>query len=440
MNSQVPVPTRRLAWLVSALAIVAVLMPFGLWWSLIFLNSILAIVAFIDWRLCPKPSLFTVTRDLPTSISLGGVGTVVWQVRNNSGRAATVAISDDLAPSLNPRDRRALVPNVEPGANEEARTTLSPVRRGLFEPKTMTVRVEGPLGLIARQGQHEVPGTLRVNPRYKSRDTAELSISRSRVLEAGVRSTRGNGGGAEFDSMRDYTVDDEIKRIDWAATARTGHAIVRTYRVERNQQVMCLLDCGRTMAARIENEPRIEHAMDAVMMLTHVATRLGDRAGMVAFDTQVRAIVPPSHATSRLQAVTEAMYTLDPRLVESDYIQAFSATLSRYRRRSMLVLFTELAEQAVIESLLPALPLIARDHVVVVAAVTDPALLSWARAIPIDAGGVYQKAAAVAALEERRRVIFRLQRLGTTVIDAAPGRLAPLLADAYLKVKMNGKL
>ncbi len=134
------------------------------------------------------------------------------------------------------------------------------------------------------------------------------------------------------------------------------------------------------------------------------------------------------------------MYTLEPRLVESDYQGAFVATLSRFRRRSMLVLFSDLAEQAVTESLLPALPLIARDHVVVVAAVADPAVQRWATGVPLDAEGVYQKAAAIAALEERRRVTFRLRRLGVTVVDEAPGTLAPRLADAYLKVKATGRL
>jgi uncharacterized protein (DUF58 family) len=317
---------------------------------------------------------------------------------------------------------------------------IRPSRRGRFTPTELTLRVQGPLGLAARQGRRQLPGTLRVYPPFKSRDEAELRINKARILEVGLRSAQGRGGGTEFDSLREYSVDDEFRRIDWAATARAGKAIVRTYRAERNQTVLLLLDAGRTMAGRVEEVPRLDHAMDAVMMLTAVATRLGDRAGLVAFDSEVRAAVNPGHSRDQLSRVTEAMYRLEPRLVESDYRGAFAETLVRFRRRAMLVVFTELAEQAVTETLLPALPLIARNHLVVVASVTDPEVATWARSTPAEAGAAYRKAAATATLEARRRTVALLRGLGAVVVDAAPGRLAPELADAYLRVKATGRL
>jgi uncharacterized protein (DUF58 family) len=161
---------------------------------------------------------------------------------------------------------------------------------------------------------------------------------------------------------------------------------------------------------------------------------------MVAFDRDIRAVVPPGHGRQQLGRITEAMYALEPELAESDYRAAFSQALARFRRRALLVLFTELAEQAVAETLLPALPLIARDHVVMVASVTDPQVLAWARATPEEAPNAYRKAAASAALEERRRTTARLRGLGATVIDAPPGELAAQLADAYLKLKATGRL
>jgi uncharacterized protein (DUF58 family) len=194
------------------------------------------------------------------------------------------------------------------------------------------------------------------------------------------------------------------------------------------------------MAGRVDDVPKVEHAMDAVMMLTAVSTRLGDRAGLVAFDREVRAVVPPSHARTQLGQVTEAMYALEPRLDESDFLGAFTETLARFRRRSMLVVYTDLVEQALAESLLPALPLIARSHLVVVAAVRDPDVERWAQDPVTDDEHAYRKAAAQAALEERRRVRARLRGLGATVVDAPPRKLAPQLADAYLRVKATGRL
>jgi uncharacterized protein (DUF58 family) len=350
-----------------------------------------------------------------------------------------VAVADELAPSLGAGTRRVRC-RIRAGGVAEASTTIRPSRRGRFEVTTLVVRVDGPLGLGARQHSRAVPSVLRVYPPFRSRDEAELRINKARIFEVGLRSAQGLGGGTEFDQLREYSVDDEFRRIDWAATARTGKAIVRTYRAERNQTVVSLLDNGRVMAGRVDGVPRVEHAMDAVMMLTAVATRLGDRAGLVAFDRTVRAIVPPGHSRDHLGRVTEAMYELEPQLDESDYRGAFTQTLARFRRRTMLVIFTDLVEQAVGESLLPALPLIARSHLVVVASVQDPEVVRWAENDAEDATEAYRKAAAASALEERRRTAARLRGMGATVVDAAPGHMAPRLADAYLRVKATGRL
>ena len=434
-----PVPTRRLALLAALLSVVVLVLPLDLPWSLLVVDGALVALALADWLLAARPASLAVERELPDVLAFGGEGVVVWRVRNPTGRRVVLTLADELAPSLRAERRRATLV-LPPGGGASAATTLRPGRRGRFEIGELVLRVEGPLGLAARQAARQLPAVLRVHPRYRSRDEAELRINRARLLEVGLRSAQGRGGGTEFEALREYGVDDETRRIDWSATARAGRAIVRTYRAERNQTVLCLLDTGRTMAARVADVPRVEHAMDAVMMLTHVASRLGDRAGLLAFDSDVRSVVPPGHGPAQLGRVTEAMYALEPELVESDYRGAFTAALSRFRRRALLVLFTELAEQALTDTLLPALPLILRDHLVVVASVTDPEVAAWAAARPDDADGAYRRAAAVAALEERRRVVARLRGLGATVVDAPPGELAPRLADAYLRVKATGRL
>jgi len=438
-----PVPTWRLAVLAAVGSLAVLLAPVRPPFGLVAFDGLLLAVALADWRLATLPMELEVERELPGIVPLGGEDRVVWRVANRRGRHAGrrvhAALADELAPSLAATTRRARL-TVPAHGRAAAATAIRPTRRGRFTPTELTMRVEGPLGLAARQGRRSLPGTLRVYPPFKSRDEAELRIDKARILEIGLRSAQGRGGGTEFDSLREYGTDDEFRRIDWAATARAGKAIVRTYRAERNQTVLLLLDAGRTMAGRVEGVPRLDHAMDAVMMLTAVATRLGDRAGLVAFDSEVRAAVNPGHARDQLSRVTEAMYRLEPKLVESDYRGAFAETLVRFRRRAMLVVLTELAEQAVAETLLPALPLIARNHLVLVASVTDPEVETWARSTPAEAGAAYRKAAATASLEARRRTVARLRGLGAVVVDARPGRLAPELADAYLRVKATGRL
>ena len=433
----IPVPTRRLALVVALGALVVLALPIDD--RLLIVNGILLVVAMADWLLVPRPDQVGVERELPGVLALGGSGEVVWHVTNPTGRRLRVWLADDLAGSLRAGTRRIRA-TIPARGRAEARTTIRPARRGRFDLATVTVRVEGPLGLVARQRRLPCPGLLRVFPPFRSRDEAELRINKARILEVGLRSAQGRGGGTEFDQLRDYSVDDEFRRIDWSATARAGRPIVRTYRAERNQTVILLLDNGRVMAGRVDDVPRVEHAMDAVMMMTAVATRLGDRCGLVAFDRKVQRVVGPAHGRNQLARVTEAMYELEPQLAESDYAGAFAETLGRFRRRAMLVILTDLVEQAVGESLLPSLPLIVRNHLVVVAGVQDPDVVRWAAESPVDASGAYRKTAAVQSLDERRRTVARLRGLGATVVDAPPGKLAPLLADTYLAVKATGGL
>ncbi len=435
-----PVPTRRLGAVAAAAALVALALPgHGVLVPLLVVNGVLLGAAGIDAILAVDPSRLDVDRDLPPVLVLRSAGEVRWTVRNPTDRRLHVSLADELAPSLGATTRR-MRGAVPPAARLTGTATLTPSRRGRFDVTALVVRVDGPLGLGARQRTLDRPAVLRVHPLFPSRAEAELRINRARILEVGLRSAKGRGGGTEFDQLREYGVDDEVRRIDWAATARSGKAMVRTYRAERNQSVLLLLDNGRVMAGRVAEVPRVEHAMDALMCLTTVATRLGDRCGLVVFDRHVRSVVPAHAGRDQLGRMAEAMYALDPVLAESDYRGAFASALTRFRRRSLIVLFTDLVEQAVGESLLPALPLLVRHHVVVIAAVRDPDVAAWATRPPEDAEGAYRAAAATAALAERDRTSARLRGLGAVVIDAPAGDLAPRLADAYLDLKARGSL
>jgi uncharacterized protein (DUF58 family) len=435
-----PVPTRRLAVVALALAGVRLLLPD---WSgangLLLLDGLLLLVAFVDWLLTTRPNTIDFERTAPRAITLGESTSVTWRLQNPTGRAVTVGVADELAPSLHASTRRTWL-TIPPRGQTTVTVPMHPTRRGRFMPTAVAVRVEGPMGLMARQQTRRVRSVMRVRPPFRSKDEAELRINRARLLEVGLRSAQGRGGGTEFESLREYSADDEFRRVDWAATARTAKPIVRTYRSERNQTVVVLLDNGRVMAGRVAGVPRVEHAMDAALMLTTVATRLGDRCGLVVFDREVRAVIEPSKARAQASRVTEALFDLQPELVETDYRGAFAETIVRFRRRAMLVLLTELNEQAAEEYLVPALPLVVRSHVVVIGAVRDPEVERWATARATTPDEAFRRAAAVQALDERARAAARLRGLGATVVDAEPGQLSADLADTYLRLKATGRL
>jgi uncharacterized protein (DUF58 family) len=432
-----PVPTWRLALAAAGGAVVVLVAPVRPATALLVVNLGLLAVAVADWLAAPRAARLGVARSVAHAVALETEDEIAWTVTNPTGRALALRLADQLPPSLRAARRRVAL-RVPARARASARVAIRPARRGRFDLERVTVRVDGPLGLAARQGRVSVRNVLRVYPPFASRREAELRLTR--VAQEGLRSVRGRGGGTDFDALREYTVDDEFRRIDWAATARARKPIVRTYRPERNQTVLVLLDSGRTMAGRVGDVPRLDHGMDAAMLLVTLATGLGDRAGLVAFADRVRAVVAPSHQRDQLRVVTEALYTLEPGLVESDYSGAFTHTLARFRRRALLVVLTELAQQAVEETLIPALPLVTRSHLVIVGAVRDPAVERWAQGAADEVGEAYRAAAAVEALAQRRETAARLRALGAVVVDALPGRLAPELGDAYLRIKGAGRL
>lgn len=435
-----PVPTVWFAALTAATGLALFAWPGRSWSTLLVVEALLLAVLLVDAVACVAPKRIAVHRDVAESTTLGERIALSWLVENHSPRSVRVTVTDALWPSLG-AERRQVSATLHSGARLRARTELQPTRRGRFPFHDVTVRVQGPLRLVARQATRGVPGGLRVMPAYPSREEVQRRMIVPRVLEVGLRSVRTSGGGKEFDQLRDYRPDDEFRRIDWPATVRLQRPIVKQYRAERNQNVVLLLDNGRVMAGTVGGVPRVEHAMDAVLAMVQVGTRLGDRVGMVAFDRQVRSILVPTNAKSQLGRAAEAMFALESDLAESAYQAAFDQASARFRRRSLYVVLTDLVEAAVDQALLPALPILTRRHLVVVAAVQDPAVQEWA------AGGAhswaseaFREAAAVNLLHQRRRATARLRAAGAIVVDAAPGRLAVELVDTYLEIKASGKL
>ena len=384
--------------------------------------------------LAPSPRVAEIGRDLPAQVALGGTARSALVVRNPTARTLRLAVADELAPSLRADTRRWRV-TVPPRSEARVDTRIRPGRRGRFRPAEVAVRSVGPLGLAARQRAVAVPGALKVVPAFPSRADAELRLARARKLELGVRTVRLPGTGTDFDQLREYSPDDDFRRIDWAATARAGRPIVRTYRAERNQTIMVLVDVGRTTAGRIATCPGSSTCSTPPSPWSRWRPGWRTASGVVAYDDLVRASLPPSHRPDQLARVVEATYELEPALVETDHRRALSHTKARHRRLTTVVIATDLTEATVAQTLLPALPLVLRDTTVVVASVTDPEVQGWADTPADDDESAYRRAAATSALDERARLAARLRGLGVTVVDAPPGQLAGRLVDTYLHAR-----
>jgi uncharacterized protein (DUF58 family) len=347
--------------------------------------------------------------------------------------------------------------NLAAGANTTVETHLLPTRRGDRPAVRVTLRSYGPLRCGYRQPRQRTaeaatpPWSVRVYPPFAARRYLPEKLARLRVLDGAVV-TRGRGQGTEFDTLREYVVGDDVRSIDWRASARRSDVVVRTWRPERDRRVLCVLDTGRTSAARIGDEPRLDAAMDAALLLATLASRADDRVDLLAIDTKVRASVTNVGKRTLLWRLVNAMAPLFPALVETDFGLVAGEVMRRERKRSLVVLFTALEPGALGEGLLPVLPTLAARHKVVVAAVHDPALTAMTALRPtasapapvhrsdVTVADVYRAAAAHQALAERDRVRAVLTRYGVEVIDAPADLFASRVADAYLAMKASGRL
>jgi uncharacterized protein (DUF58 family) len=407
------------------------------WTGMLAVNAPLSLAILCDYALAAPVRTLRFTRSGDTSVRLGDAAEVRLTVTNPSGRRLRAQLRDAWPPSGDPSPTRQKV-TVPPGERRRLTTTLRPTRRGDRRAERITVRSYGPLGLAARQGNHEVPWTVRVLPPFTSRKHLPSRLARLRELD-GRTSVLSRGEGTEFDSLRAYVPGDDTRSIDWRATARQSEVAVRTWRPERDRHLLIVLDTGRTSAGRVGDVPRLDAAMDATLLLTALASRAGDRVDVLAYDRRLRAQVQGRSVADVLPAVVAALAPLEPELVETDARGLAATALSRAPRRSLIVLLTSLDAAPIEEGLLPVLPRLTRRHSVLVASVADPrtAVMAKARGT-VD--GVYEAAAAAQTQAQRDRTADQLRRHGVTVVDAAPDALAPALADAYLALKAAGRL
>jgi uncharacterized protein (DUF58 family) len=312
----------------------------------------------------------------------------------------------------------------------ELDTSLTAMRRGRHILPPAVARSVGPLGLGSRQhslaGEHAVT----VYPDVLGAKRIARAVAQGTFSSGGWRRKGPIGIGTEFESIREYTPDDDIRHVNWRATLRTGKLMANSYRIDRDRDVMCVIDSGRLMTAPVGQHTRLDVAVDAGAAVAHTADALGDRCGVVAFSDRVLRSMPPIRRGAN--ALVEAIHDLEPIPVESNYEVAFRAV--RRSKRSLVVLFTDLFEESAAIPLVEALPVLSRRHAVVVAYVRDDDLRE---AVVNPGDSPYRAVVALDALEARRKVVARLRHSGVTVIEAAADDLPAAAVAAYLSLKQR---
>lgn len=383
--------------------------------------TLCAVLAAIDIAAAASPRAVRLERQTDSRVRLTETARAVLLVTNPSRRTLRGIIRDAWEPSAGARPRRQSL-RVPPGERRAVTMTLTPWRRGERRAAMVTIRAIGPMRLAARQASIRMPGTIMVLPEFASRKHLPSRLARLRELD-GRTSVMVRGQGTEFDSLREYVRGDDVRSIDWRATARRSGGpgpggapsqtlMVRTWRPERDRHVVIIVDAGRTAAARIADETRLDTAFESTLLLSALADRAGDRVDVAVFDRRVRGRVQGARGADLLAKLVETMAPIDPELLETDWTAVPALVRSITSQRSLVVIATPLESPGATRGLLAILPQLTTKHLVLIASVTDPTLLE------------------AAAARGDRAEVYR----------AAPLDLPPAVADRYLAYKAAGRL
>jgi uncharacterized protein (DUF58 family) len=413
-------PTPRAVAALGAIALAALVVPPLL---AVLAAVALAVAVVVDALAVRAPP--RLERSIPNVLSRGVPAAV--RVEPVGERAGRLRLRQPATPDL-------AVESPESDGVLEA--TVVPRRRGRHVLPAVASRGEGPLGLGRWYHGKGEPARVAVFPDLPAARRLALGVRQGGLRAAGRHRRGPLGLGTEFESVRDYLPDDDVRQVNWRATARLGRPMSNQFRVEQDREVLCVVDAGRLMAAPLHDRTRLDAALDAVTAVALVADELGDRCGAVAFDREIRARVTPKRGGG--DAVVRALFDLEPRSVDSDFELAFRAIGGA--KRAFVLVLTDLLEEAAAGPLVAAVPVLARRHAVAVASVRDPDLDALVTTAPGGEGGLYAMAVAVDVLDARRRAAKLVERAGAEVVEAGPGALAAACVRAYLRAKARARL
>ena len=387
------------------------------------LLAALAVAIVVDARLTSRTP--DVTREGPKMLARGVAAPLA--VGLGAGATGTVRVRQPTSPDI----------TVTPAEGDDGlAATVVAGRRGRHVLPPPALRVRSPIGLVARYRTTGDPLELRVYPDLPAARRIAAAVRQGRFSESG-RVRRGPLGlGTDFEAIRDYLPDDDIRQINWPASLRLGSPMSNQFRMEQDRDVTCVIDVGRLMGAPIGDRTRVDAAVDAAVAVVLVADELGDHSGLVAFDDQVRRHLTPRRRGA--EAIVESLFDLEPSPKESDYELAFRTVAGR--KRGLVVLFTDLLDEAAAASLLDAMPYLTRRQAVVVASSSDPDLTAMITTMPATSDDVHRMAIATEVLAQRDHVATRLRATGADVVEGPPERLASACVGAYLRAKRNARL
>ncbi|MBX3277211.1 MAG: DUF58 domain-containing protein [Acidobacteria bacterium] len=408
-------------------------------WIVAAWNLAVLAAAVIDWKRMESAQDLGIVRRLPRRLMINAENEVEILVGHRPKRRFILTIMDEFPPELELRGRRILeVAPQKAGASASYR--LFAGTRGDFHFGDIVVRWPGRWGLAIRQARVCASTEVKVYPNIHDAKKHELFAQRNRQLITGLRRSRVRGQGKEFESLREYVRGDELRHVSWTATARRGRLMSKQYQIERNQNLVLMIDAGRLMTSRIGEFSKLDHAIQAALAMGYVALHGGDNIGLLVFAREVLAFLPPQRGQAQMRKMLDSLYNIKPRMIEPSYARAFESLSRHCKRRSLLVILTDLVDADASSELLAHTATLLPRHLPLIVAIGDNDLRSMATAIPREVGEVYRQSVAEEMLRQREEALARITELGGLALDAPAGELSIQLINKYLEVKARGLL
>jgi uncharacterized protein (DUF58 family) len=433
----------KLFYLLIAASLILLSLSWGrpwLRWVVVAYDIALIALAIVDARRSQLPKGVRMTREFSGRFAVGAETNVSINVQNAQAHAISLVIKDEYPPQMRLSGLRGSPMRVDGQTSAALVYGLTPPKRGRFEFGQIAVRFLSRLNLVWCETRVGEAVAVKVYPNMRRAREAELKALGARSLVASHRKTSWRGEGREFESLRDYVRGDELRHISWSATARRGKLTTRQYQIERDQTILIAIDGGRLMTARIEQETKLDSAVHAALALMSAAARAGDNAGLLVFGRKIKSFLPPGRGHEHMDAALEALYAVEPEMIEPSYSRAFEFIAANSKRRSLVILLTDLVDEEGSKELLTSLRLLRPRHLPLVVTIADRDLKAVVSSAPANVRELFTQSVAEEIMYLREAALRLVESQGGLALDVTAAALAPALLEKYLQVKERGLL
>jgi len=402
----------------------------------LFLNLLICVVAAADWLVSVRLNRLHIERHVSDVLSVGAMNPVSLEVRNTLDSSIELELNDETPRPGIAREIPAKM-TIPGGVSRELKYHFQPHRRGRYDFPAVHIRASSPLGLWTVQQRRILVSPVRILPDIRAVTKFELLARQNRMDELGIKMRRLRGQGSEFERLRDYRREDELRMVDWKATARQRKLIAREFNVERNQNILVAVDCGRSMLNESDEISYLDRALNASIMLTYIALSQSDNVGLLAFSSKIERTVKPVRGKPAIQTVLQQSFDLEANRNTSDYNLAMEHLGRQFRKRSLVVFITHVIDEQHLDSMCKAMLGIRSPHLFLCVFLRDMGLTDVATRIPKQNIDAYQSAAAAELLTAIDRKIAILKERGILALTSLPEKLSADVINSYLDVKMR---